>query len=112
MINRVVVAGRILAGPTIHESGNKAFMTLEVMHPKWEGGVERSRVEVLVPGRRRAEIVEEYLGVGRPVLVQGHLEQDGQQARVVLERFEFMMDDITTRYFEQETPQPKARAAA
>lgn len=103
MINRVVVAGKILEGPTVDSSAQRATLVLGVEHPRWDGPERsRCRIEVVIPGPRRVQILRQYVQAGDDLLVHGHMEEGERLPRVVMERFTFMMKGITTRYLDQE----------
>ncbi len=114
MINRVLLAGRIVDDPkvTTTESGNKlTVLTLRVQHPSWISDTpEDCAVEVQMWGEGRASVAERYFKSGMDLMVEGRLLQDGARLVVALERFHFMLDGVQPRYFWHEAFKQTAAA--
>ena len=106
MINRVVIAGKIVESPRVETKPNGqkvAVLKLQIQHPMWGvAGTEQCTVEVLGVGERRAEIFERYLQAGRDFMVEGHLVDVDGTLRVVVDQFHFMESGLNTRYYHTE----------
>lgn len=120
MINRIVLVGRVTRAPKLNPDTGCTTLRLEVSHPTLaEVGAPAERtpveVEVLVRSRRRAEVLERYLDVQRPLLVSGHLAPAAEVTRVELEDWQFLNDDLVHVDLREEafnSPAGSARAAA
>lgn len=103
MINRVLIAGRLLKSPELSVTRGgapMALLTLEVKHPSWTGGPpDVCTVTVLAYGTGLTGVLDRYLTAGRDLLVEGQLRETEDGLRVALDRFHFMPSKIETRYF-------------
>lgn len=114
MINRVLLAGRIVQEPTVEETSRPrvAVMSLLVTHPEWNSDdLEETCMDILIYGEGRIEMAAKYLEQGRDLLVTGRLTRRNGQAVVVLEQLQFMLRNLTTRYFWNEAFLEEAAAA-
>jgi len=103
--NKVILAGNLTRDPDLKylPSGTAVAEFGLAINRSFKGkdGAKRDEtafIDIKAWGRQ-AEVVNQYLSKGRPVLIEGRLEQsrwetkDGQKRskiRVVLERFEFL----------------------
>ncbi len=111
MINRVLIAGRLLKSPelSVTRGGTPmALLTLEVKHPSWTGGPpDVCTVKVLAYGEGLTTVLDRYLTAGRDLLVEGQLRDTEDGLCVALDRFHFMEGKLETRYFWDEARQER-----
>jgi len=109
MINRVLIAGRLLKSPELSVAlggAPMALLTLEVKHPSWTGGPpDVCTVKVLAYGKGLTTVLDKYLTAGRDLLVEGQLRETTDGLRVALDRFHFMPNKIENRYLWDEARQ-------
>lgn len=101
MINRVILAGRVLRDPqqTSSPGGTPlAAFSLEVHHPRWgQRPLEVSSIEVQGAGPRLVELLTRYLHAGRDVQITGHLRQRDRQTWVAVEAVTFLEHGLAPR---------------
>lgn len=106
MINRVVLAGRLLDDPTTHTTptgGRYARLNMEVRHPYFgTRGSSGCRVEARLFNERQIDPVMKYMEQGRDLMITGHLEREGEELVVSAENVSFMLRGLSTRYFDNE----------
>jgi single-stranded DNA-binding protein len=103
MINRVLIAGRLLKSPelSVTPGGTPlAVLTLELKHPSWkEGEPDVCTVQVHAYGEGLTSTLSRYLTAGRDLLVEGQLREATSGLCIALDRFQFLRDKIEARYF-------------
>ena len=106
MINRVILAGRVIQTPVTEQTGNGRTLTvfeLEVTHPRWGEAIpECCTVRVLCAHEARGEVLRRFCEAGRSLAVTGALVEEAHGLSVNLEGFEFLGRDIKTRYLRHE----------
>lgn len=107
MINRVTIAGRLVEAPARGREGAVEVLRLrlEVDESAWDragtrGASAGAGGRCVVPVEARGpvtEVLERWLGPGRPLLVTGHLAARGGAVVVALEQFQFVSDEVEPR---------------
>jgi single-stranded DNA-binding protein len=103
MINRVLIAGRLLKSPEMSMTPGgtpRAVLNLELKHPSWKGGEpDVCTVEVHAHGEGLTQVLSRYLEAGSDLLVEGQLRETASGLCIALDHFRFMKSRLETRYF-------------
>lgn len=111
MINRVILAGKLLRPPVALSGPRRGCeLVLQLEHvPHWGGSpAERCGVRVVLFGQQRAEVAQKWLDAGRAIVLHGHLINDGRELLVEAERWEFLSDGLVSRCLWEGTRAPGA----
>ena len=105
--NKVILIGNLTADPQVRQTKNgKSVASFSLaLNRKFGTGDERREETTyidIVAWERQAEMAEKFLSKGKPILVEGRLQEDSWQdkktgetrkkVRVVAERLEFISD--------------------
>ena len=104
--NKVIVAGNLTRDPELRylPSGSALCEAALAVNRKWKSKDGESKDEVsffdLIAWGRTAEVIAEYFKKGRPILVEGRLQQERwedknsgakrSRVRIVVESFQFI----------------------